>query len=172
MSLSDRYRERLQQMIINLGGTVPSRPSLTDEENYTLQLLDTLAGRLQLVNQFAGIRTITRTLRTAAECSDQFIFVADRNYSLERIDYLHGTANSTAVECYIALGSLPSVPLGGPVHPASFLCNGAANTIQTRLPDDFAGGKTIASGQLYAVRFTAAPTQLANVCVTLTLRPI
>lgn len=171
MSLSDRYRERLQQMIIALGGTVPGRPSPTDEENYTLQLLDALALRLSGSQQ----KLVTFRGRATADCTNVPFFIADRSYRVVRLDYVHTTAETTSTELYtglaIATGSTaPGAAVG--VNHVVFDCRAAANVVQTRLASVITFGDLVAGDRLCMRFVSGTPTQLAGVVCVVTLEPI
>lgn len=172
MSLNDRIREKLALMITNLGGTVPTVPSPTDEENRTLALLDELATQLS----GAASKLVVFRARTTAECVPQWFFIADRSYRITRIDYVHSTAESTASELYSAVAIASGTTAPGSAtsaHTLVFDCKTvAANTVQTRSSAQI-DNPVVAAGSRLTPRFiSGTPTELAGVCITVTLVPV
>lgn len=156
MSFNDRLRERLQTMIINLGGAIPAIESPTDEESRTLALLDVLASRL-----LGGRFCVTFTAMTAAEMMNDStpFFVADRNYRVVEIRCIYAYPNANPLTCTIQ--ARPAA-----IQLAAFDCKQSPQTVLS-VSLDF----LLSAGNRLAIGFSAAATELRSFNLTVFLVP-
>lgn len=124
-------------------------------------------------------RIVSVTLPEHTDCIDQAVFIADRAYVVERIDYIHSTAgtDSSAVNVQVKKCTGTQAPDAGTNlltnnTSAGFNCKATINTVQNGTLTATTATKTLAAGNRLSVDFTGSTTALAGVSVTIVLRPI
>lgn len=124
-------------------------------------------------------RTVEVSLPLNGDAVDQAVFIADRAYVVERIDYIHATAGSdaSAVNLQVKKCTGTQAPDAGTNlltnnTNAGFNCKATANTVQNGTLTGTAATKTLAAGNRLSLDFAGTTTALAGVAVTIVLRPL
>jgi hypothetical protein len=123
-------------------------------------------------------RVVSVSLPLNGDAVDQYVFIADGAYVVERVDYIHATAGSdgSAVNLQVKKCTSTQAPDAGSNlltnnTNAGFNCKGTAATVQNGTLTGTAATKTLAAGNRLSLDFTGTTTALAGVAVTITLRP-
>lgn len=123
-------------------------------------------------------RVVSVALPLNGDAVDQFVFIADGAYVVERVDYIHATAGTDAgsVNLQVKKCTGTQAPDAGTNlltnnSSAGFNCKGTASTVQNGTLTGTTATKTLAAGNRLALDFTGTTTALAGVAVTITLRP-
>jgi len=109
--------------------------------------------------------------------ADQAIWIADRAYEVSDMSEVHGTAAGAALKGLLTKDTGTTAPGAGTALQtdntnAGFDLNGTANTVQVGTLSTLRA-RTIAPGDRIGWKHSAAiGASLANVCATLTLRPL
>lgn len=126
-----------------------------------------------------GRRIVEVSLPLNADAVDQAVFIADRAYVVERIDYIHGTAGSDASAVNVQVKKCTgtqAVDAGTNLltnnTSAGFNCKATANTVQNGTLTATLATKTLASGNRLSLDFAGTTTALAGVAVSIVLRPV
>lgn len=162
MSFGDRIREKLELMIENLGGTVPAVGSPQDEENRTVELLDSLADSLA-----GSVVPLAFTFKDGSELPT-YLFYADRDYEVDTIDLIYGTAETTAATLNLIIKSKSAgdTLASGGTQISSFNCKDTANAVRNSGPN-----ATLSEFQRLSVELSATSTELAKITLVIRLRP-
>ena len=126
-----------------------------------------------------GRKIVSVSLPLNADAVDQSVFIADRAYVVERIDYIHevagddaGAVNLQVKKCTGTQGPAAGTALLTNNTNAGFNCKATANTVQNGTLTGTAATKTLAAGNRISLDFTGTVATLAGVAVTITLRPV
>ena len=124
-------------------------------------------------------RIVEVSLPLNGDAVDQAVFIADRAYVVERIDYIHSTAgtDASAVNVQVKKCTGTQAPDAGTNlltnnTSAGFNCKAAINTVQNGTLTATAATKTLAAGNRLSLDFTGTTTALAGVTVSIVLRPL
>lgn len=102
-------------------------------------------------------------------------FIADRNYIVESVSEIHGTAGSdgSAVTLDITKDTGTTAPAGGSsvLSSGTFNLKATANTLQT-IAGVATGVGQLAVGDRLALKLTGTPTAVASLMVEVALRSI
>ena len=124
-------------------------------------------------------RTVSVSLPLNGDAVDQFVFIADRAYVVEAVDYIHATAGTdgSAVNVQLKKCTGTQAPDAGANlltnnSNAGFNCKSTINTVQNGTLTGTTATKTLAAGNRLALDFAGTTTALAGVAVTIILRPV
>jgi hypothetical protein len=174
-NFGDRILKQLEDLITELGGLVPPKPSPFNVDERILQLQN--AFRLVAGS---GLVVATANFRTAAECVDSFFFVANRSLRVVRLEYIHSVSASNSTFCSprICRGSPSHDPplLGSELPDLVFNCQSSANVnvsvTYPNPPSAFYLAKTVLNaGDRLSATFNNPPVQLVGVCLTAYMVP-
>lgn len=124
-------------------------------------------------------KVVAVSLPLNGDAVDQAVFIADRAYVVERIDYVHATAGTdgSAVNVQVKKCTGTQAPDAGTNlltnnTNAGFNCKATINTVQNGTLTATAATKTLAAGNRLSLDFAGTTTALAGVTVTILLRPV
>lgn len=151
-------------------GTASAGDMYVDSTTYQLKIYD---GDSFVSSGGDLVVTVKNLLN--ADCIDQNVFVADRAYQLVGVREVHGTASSDG-----GAVTLDVVKLTGTTAPASgttmlsgtINMKGTANTVVSGGLTATAANLLLAVGDRIGFNYTGTVTALADVNVTLVLRPV
>lgn len=121
---------------------------------------------------------VVTTLPLATDCVDQHLFVANRDYIVTGISYVHKTqASSGTVNLQIAKTTSTQAPASGTNlltnnTNAGFDCRGTNNTVQTGTLTATAASLRLAPGDRLSADFTGTVTGLVDVVIVIVLQAV
>jgi hypothetical protein len=123
--------------------------------------------------------TVAYRCGAAATCGTTHVFIADAAYQVIGVNIVWATAESTATNLRVQLEKLTSTTAPGSGTAlltdnsnAGVSIKGTANTVTAGTLTGTAGSKQLAAGNRLGVVFETAPTEGANIVITVTLKRI